>query len=61
MRVMNHVNSRSSGTSIAVSVASLMFAFILLVILSFFGRVRARVAPERAGVPFPGLAGGGQR
>jgi putative spermidine/putrescine transport system permease protein len=34
----------NAGTSIAVAVASLMFAFILLVILSFFGRPRARVA-----------------
>lgn len=51
----------NAGTSIAVAVASLMFAFILLVILSFFGRTRARVAPERAGLPFPGAAGGGQR
>jgi putative spermidine/putrescine transport system permease protein len=34
----------NAGVSIAVAVASLMFAFILLVILSFFGRPRARVA-----------------
>ncbi|HKV32247.1 MAG TPA: ABC transporter permease subunit, partial [Candidatus Dormibacteraeota bacterium] len=51
----------NAGTSIAVAVASLMFAFILLVILSFVGRARGRVAPERAGLPFPGAAGGGQR
>jgi putative spermidine/putrescine transport system permease protein len=51
----------NAGTSIAVAVASLLFAFILLVILSFVGRARARVAPERAGLPFPGVAGGGQR
>ncbi len=51
----------NAGTSIAVSVASLMFAFVLLVILSFFGRGRTRAAPERAGLPFPGAAGGGLR
>jgi putative spermidine/putrescine transport system permease protein len=50
----------NAGVSIAVAVASLMFAFILLVILSFFGRPRARVAPER-GLPFPRPAGGGLR
>jgi putative spermidine/putrescine transport system permease protein len=50
----------NAGVSIAVAVASLMFAFILLVILSFFGRPRARVAPER-GLPYPGAAGGGLR
>src|SRR6266568_3775863 len=48
----------NAGTSIAVSVASLMFAFILLVILSFFGRPRRRVAPERTGLPFPIAAAG---
>jgi len=31
------------------------------VILSFFGRARARGAHERAGLPFPGAAGGGLR
>jgi putative spermidine/putrescine transport system permease protein len=34
----------NAGVSIAVAVASLLFAFLLLVILSFFGRPRARVA-----------------
>ena len=38
------VGKANGGVSIAVAVASLMFAFILLVILSFFGRPRARVA-----------------
>ena len=36
----------SAGTSIAVAVASLLFAFTLLMILSFVGRPRQRVAPE---------------
>src|SRR5438876_1098422 len=48
----------NAGTSIAVSVASLMFAFILLVILSFFGRPRRRVAPERTGLAYPSAAAG---
>ncbi len=34
----------SAGTSIAVAVASLLFAFVLLMILSFVGRPRERVA-----------------
>ena len=34
----------SAGTSIAVAVAALMFAFVLLLILSFVGRPRERVA-----------------
>jgi putative spermidine/putrescine transport system permease protein len=34
----------SAGTSIAVAVASLLFAFVLLMILSFIGRPRERVA-----------------
>jgi putative spermidine/putrescine transport system permease protein len=38
------VGKANGGVSIAVAVASLMFAFILLVILSFFGRPRARAA-----------------
>ena len=38
------VGKANGAVSIAVAVASLMFAFILLVILSFFGRPRARVA-----------------
>ena len=38
------VGKANGSVSIAVAVASLMFAFILLVILSFFGRPRARVA-----------------
>jgi putative spermidine/putrescine transport system permease protein len=39
-----YVGSVSAGTSIAVAVASLMFAFVLLMILSFVGRPRDRVA-----------------
>jgi putative spermidine/putrescine transport system permease protein len=51
--LLNYVNLQVSiyllgkangAVSIAVAVASLMFAFLLLVILSFFGRPRARVA-----------------
>jgi putative spermidine/putrescine transport system permease protein len=51
--LLNYVNLQVSiallgranaAVSIAVAVASLMFAFILLVILSFFGRPRSRVA-----------------
>jgi len=38
------VGKANAGVSIAVAVASLTFAFFLLVILSFFGRSRARVA-----------------
>jgi putative spermidine/putrescine transport system permease protein len=38
---INYVGQTSSGTSIAVSVASLLFAFTLLMILSFVGRRRA--------------------
>jgi putative spermidine/putrescine transport system permease protein len=34
----------NAGVSIAVAVASIMFAFFLLVVLSFVGRPRARVA-----------------
>ena len=37
------VGKANAGVSIAVAVASLMFAFFLLLILSFFGRSRARV------------------
>jgi putative spermidine/putrescine transport system permease protein len=39
---INYVGQTSSGTSIAVSVASLLFAFTLLMVLSFVGRRRAR-------------------
>jgi len=68
--LLNYVNlqvaialaGRANATvSIAVAVASLLFAFILLVILSFFGRPRARVAPDAPGLPYPGAAGGGMR
>jgi putative spermidine/putrescine transport system permease protein len=40
-----YVGLVSAGTSIAVAVASLLFAFVLLMILSFVGRPRERVAP----------------
>lgn len=36
-----YVGLTSAGTSIAVAVASLLFAFILLMLISFFGRRRA--------------------
>jgi putative spermidine/putrescine transport system permease protein len=39
-----YVGLTSAGTSIAVAVASLLFAFVLLMILSFVGRPRERVA-----------------
>jgi len=42
-----YVGLTSAGTSVAVAVASLLFAFVLLMILSFVGRPRPRVA--RAG------------
>lgn len=49
-----YVGLVSAGTSIAVSVASLLFAFALLMILSFFGRPRARVAQmEETVIPGP--------
>ena len=41
-----YVGLVSAGTSIAVAVASLLFAFVLLMILSFVGRPRARVARD---------------
>src|SRR5207248_628693 len=70
--LLNYVNLQVSiallgranaGVSIAVAVASLMFAFVLLVILSFFGRPRARVARlEEAPVSGYGRQlGGGMR
>ena len=39
-----YVGLVSAGTSVAVAVASLLFAFVLLMILSFVGRPRPRVA-----------------
>jgi len=35
----------SAGTSVAVAVAALIFAFVLLMILSFVGRLQLRVSP----------------
>jgi putative spermidine/putrescine transport system permease protein len=46
-----YVGLVSAGTSIAVAVASLLFAFVLLMILSFVGRPRERFA--RAEEPIP--------
>jgi putative spermidine/putrescine transport system permease protein len=48
---IGYVGLTSAGTSIAVSVASLIFAFVLLMILSFFGRPRERVAGAEENVP----------
>src|SRR5439155_1676361 len=39
-----YVGLVSAGTSIAVAVASLLFAFVLLMVLSFVGRPRERMA-----------------
>jgi len=50
-----YVGLTSATTSIAVAVASLLFAFVLLMILSFFGRPRERVA--RAEEPIPTFIG----
>ena len=41
-----HLARTSAGTSIAVAVASLLFAFVLLVILAFIGSRPRRVEPE---------------
>ena len=41
----------SAGTSIAVAVASLLFAFTLLMIISYVGRPRARVAGVQDTLP----------
>jgi putative spermidine/putrescine transport system permease protein len=49
----------NAGVSIAVAVASLMFAFILLIILSFFGRPRSRVARQPDELAGLGQAVGG--
>jgi putative spermidine/putrescine transport system permease protein len=46
-----YVGLVSAGTSIAVSVASLIFAFTLLMILSFFGRPKERVARAEENLP----------
>ncbi len=48
----------SAGTSIAVSVASLLFAFALLMILSFVGRPRSRTAQPEEPAGFSGAAAG---
>jgi putative spermidine/putrescine transport system permease protein len=51
-----YVGLVSAGTSVAVAVASLLFAFALLMLLSFFGRSRERVT--RADLPtIPGPLG----
>lgn len=41
-----HLGRANAGVSIAVAVASLMFAFVLLIGISFVGSRRRRVAPE---------------
>jgi len=41
-----HLGRTNAGVSIAVAVASLMFAFVLLIAISFVGSRRRRVAPE---------------
>jgi putative spermidine/putrescine transport system permease protein len=56
---INMLGRANAGVSIAVAVASLMFAFVLLVILSFVGRPRARVA--RLEEAEPGVLLVGQR
>jgi putative spermidine/putrescine transport system permease protein len=48
---IGYVGLVSAGTSIAVAVASLIFAFTLLMILSFFGRPRERVARAEEVLP----------
>ena len=48
---ISYVGLVSAGTSIAVSVASLIFAFTLLMILSFFGRPRKREARAEEFMP----------
>jgi len=48
-----YVGLTSAGTSIAVAVASLLFAFVLLLILSFVGRPRERVARAEEAIPVP--------
>jgi len=48
-----YVGLTSAGTSIAVAVASLLFAFVLLLILSFVGRPRERVARAEETIPVP--------
>jgi putative spermidine/putrescine transport system permease protein len=49
-----YVGFTSAGTSIAVAVASLLFAFVLLMVLSFVGRPRDRVArAEETIIPGP--------
>jgi putative spermidine/putrescine transport system permease protein len=45
LQVAIYLAGRANGTvAISVAVASLLFAFFLLVVLSFVGRPRARVA-----------------
>ncbi len=43
-----HLGRANAGVSIAVAVASLLFAFVLLVILAFIGNRPRRVRPESA-------------
>ena len=53
-----YVGLVSAGTSIAVSVASMLFAFVLLMILSFVGRQRSRQAKREEPVGVSGAAAG---
>jgi putative spermidine/putrescine transport system permease protein len=41
-----HLGRTNAGVSIAVAVASLMFAFVLLIAISFVGSRPRRVVPE---------------
>jgi putative spermidine/putrescine transport system permease protein len=42
---IQYVSLVSASTSIAVALASLLFAFVLLMVLSFVGRLQLRVSP----------------
>ncbi len=53
-----YVGLVSAGTSIAVAVASMLFAFVLLMILSFVGRQRSRKAKPEEPVGVSGAAAG---
>ena len=53
-----YVGLVSAGTSIAVAVASMLFAFVLLMILSFVGRQRSRKAKPEEPAGVSGAAAG---
>lgn len=46
---INMLGRANAGVSIAVAVSSLLFAFVLLLILSFFGRGRTGATPREVG------------